>query len=131
MPVWRGAAVGSVLQRRAISPERRELVIQVFAPSTTYSSPSRRATVVIDWRSLPPLGSVSAMVARSSPVAIRGRQRLFCSSVPKRRSSLATTVCPPIAPARLIQPRASSSVTRTKQGVETGVPPYSSGIARP
>ena len=37
--------------------------------------------------------------------------RRFCSSVPNSVSSLATTVCPPIAPARLIQPRASSCVT--------------------
>ncbi len=49
-------------------------------------------------RSEPPPGSVSAIVARSSPVAIFGRYRCFCSSVPKSSSSLATTVWPPIAP---------------------------------
>ena len=35
-------------------------------------------------RSEPPLGSVSAMAARTSPVAIRGSQRSCCSGVPKR-----------------------------------------------
>lgn len=131
MPRWRGSAAGSVLHSSAIRPERRELVIQVFAPLTTYASPSRRATVVVACRSLPPPGSVSAIVARTEPVAILGRWRCFCSSVPYSSRSLATTVCPPIAPARLIQPRASSSVTSTKHGVETGLPPYSSGIASP
>ena len=63
------------------------------------------------WRSEPPPGSVSAIVARTSPVAIRGSQRSFCPSVPYASSSFATTVCPPIAPASDIQPRASSSVT--------------------
>ena len=87
------------------------MVIQVFDPLTTYASPSRRAVVRIACRSEPPPGSVSAIVARTSPVAIRGRYRSFCSSVPYASSSFATTVCPPIAPARLIQPRASSSVT--------------------
>ena len=64
-------------------------------------------------RSEPPPGSVSAMVARTSPVAIAGRYLRFCSSVPNSSSSFATTVCPPIAPARLIQPRDSSWVTST------------------
>ncbi len=115
MPRWRGRASGSVLQSSATSWERRELVIQVFAPSITYPPPSssRRATVRSAWRSEPPPGSVSAAVARTSPVAMRGSQRRFCASVPKCESSFATTVWPPIAPARLIQPRASSSVTRT------------------
>ncbi len=62
-------------------------------------------------RSEPPPGSVSAIVARISPVAILGRYVSCCSFVPNLSSSLLTTVCPPIAPARLIQPRASSAVT--------------------
>src|SRR5512132_3715196 len=44
---------------------------------------------------------------------------------------VATTVCPPIAPARLIHPRASSSVTSAKQAVLTCAPPHGCGIIRP
>ena len=73
IPLCAGVAFGSVLHNRAISPAWRALVIQVFDPLMTYSSPSRFAVVRIAWRSEPPPGSVSAMVARSSPVAIRGR----------------------------------------------------------
>ena len=72
MPECRGSAAGSVLQSRAITPECLALVIQVLLPLTTYSSPSRVATVRIAWRSDPPPGSVSAIVARISPVAIFG-----------------------------------------------------------
>jgi hypothetical protein len=111
MPAWAGWASASVRHSSAISPERRALLIHVLAPSMTHWSPSRTAAVLRWARSEPPRGSVSAIVARSSPVAIRGRYVCRCSSVPKASSSLATTVCPPIAPAKLIQPRASSSVT--------------------
>ena len=41
------------------------------------------------------------------------------------------TECPPMAPARLIQPRASSSVTRAKQAALTSAPPCSAGTSRP
>ena len=88
-------------------------MIQVLAPLTRYPSPCGRAVVVMACRSEPPPGSVSAIAARTSPVAIRGRYRCFCSAVPKFSSILATTVCPPIAPAKVIQPRASSAVTST------------------
>src|SRR5918993_3917971 len=82
-------------------------------------------------RSLPPLGSVSAMAARTSPVAIRGSHRSCCSGVPCRASSRATTLWPPTAPARLIQPRASSSVTSAKQRVETADSLHRAGTASP
>ena len=73
MPACAGVAAGSVLPSSAVSPDRRALVIHILDPLTTYSSPSRRATVRMACRSEPPPGSVSAIVARSSPVAIRGR----------------------------------------------------------
>ena len=58
--------------------------------------------------------SLARLLSRTgSPVAIAGRYRCFCASVPNNPSSLATTVCPPIAPASVIQPRASSWVTST------------------
>jgi hypothetical protein len=56
--------------------------IQRFAPSITQSSPSRRAVVVIAAGSEPPCGSVSAKHPMSSPFAMPGSHRCFCSSVP-------------------------------------------------
>src|SRR5688572_14224444 len=131
IPRCRGSACGSVLTRVAISPACRALVIHVLLPSTTYPSPSRTARVRMFCRSEPPLGSVSAIAPRTSPVAMRGSQRSCCSSVPKRASSRATTLCPPIAPARLIQPRASSAVTSAKQRVETADSLHRAGTASP
>ncbi len=114
MPLCRGWAVGSVLHSNAISPERRALEIHVLAPLMVSPPPSDGSAVVVMFcRSDPPPGSVSAMVARISPVAIAGRYLRFCSSVPNSVRILATTVCPPIAPARLIQPRDNSWVTST------------------
>ena len=63
------------------------------------------------------------MAARAWPVASRGSQPSFWAWVPNIAIRRATTLCPPMAPARLIQPRASSSVTSAKQGVETPEPP--------
>lgn len=75
MPLCRGVAFGSVLHSRAIRPERRALLIQVLAPLTTRPSESGSGSAVVDMfcRSEPPPGSVNAMVARISPLAIRGR----------------------------------------------------------
>ena len=73
MPVCGGAAPGSVLHSTAISPARRALVIHIFEPVSRKSSPSRAAVVRMLCRSEPPSGSVSAIVARISPVASRGR----------------------------------------------------------
>ena len=73
MPRVRGAAAGSVLHSTAIRPARRALVIHIFEPLTTNRRRRARAVVRIACRSEPPSGSVSAIVARSSPVASRGR----------------------------------------------------------
>ena len=82
MPRRGGSAFGSVLATRAKVLPWRPLVIRLFAPFTTYSSPSRTARVSMAWTSLPALGSVMQMPPRFSPVAIRGRNRSFCSGVP-------------------------------------------------
>ena len=82
IPACGGRAAGSVLHSNATSADRRAFVIQVLVPLMTYESPSRRAAVRMACRSEPPPGSVSAIVARISPVAIRGRYRSFCASVP-------------------------------------------------
>ena len=56
--------------------------IQRLAPSSTQSSPSRRAEVVIAPGLLPPPRSVSPKQPISSPAARPGSQRCFCSSEP-------------------------------------------------
>ena len=73
MPLCAGFAAGSVLHSSAISPDRRALLIHVLAPLITRSLPSGSAVVVMFCRSDPPPGSVSAIVARISPLAIAGR----------------------------------------------------------
>ena len=58
------------------------LVMNIFEPLITYWSPSRTARVRMPFRSDPAPGSVIAIAPISSPRAIRGSQRLFCSGVP-------------------------------------------------
>jgi hypothetical protein len=57
----------------------------------------------------PSSGSDIENAPRISPVAMRGRNRCFCSSVPCWRIMYATMKCVLITPDTLIQPRASSS----------------------
>ena len=56
--------------------------MNVFEPSMTYSSPSRIALLLTFCRSEPVPGSVIAIAPTSSPLARRGSQFRFCSSVP-------------------------------------------------
>ena len=58
------------------------LVIHIFWPVMTKSSPSRTALVVIALTSEPSAGSDIENEPRTSPVAIRGSKACFCSSVP-------------------------------------------------
>ena len=58
------------------------LVMNVFEPLSTYTSPSRIAVVPIPARSDPIPGSVMVTAVMSSPDAMPGSQRRFCSSVP-------------------------------------------------
>ena len=58
------------------------LVMKVFWPLTTSSLPLRSAVVRIACRSLPVPGSVMAMAVITSPLAMRGSQVRFCSSLP-------------------------------------------------
>ena len=61
------------------------LPIQRFSPSSTHSSPSRRAVVSSPRAtSEPPCGSVSPNAPISSIRAIAGSQRSRCSSEPHR-----------------------------------------------
>ena len=58
------------------------LVIHILVPEMTQSSPSRRARVRIEPGSEPESGSVSPKQPISSPSAMPGSQRCFCSSLP-------------------------------------------------
>jgi hypothetical protein len=64
--------------------------------------------VRIAWTSEPHSGSVIENAHLSSPVAIRGRKRSRCSSVPSRISMSAAMKCVLMMPDTLIQPRESS-----------------------
>ena len=57
------------------------LVMNVFDPFSTYTSPSRTAVVAMLARSLPVPGSVIATAVISSPEAMPGSQRAACSSL--------------------------------------------------
>ena len=74
-------ASGSVLAATITWSQLRPLVMNVFWPLSTYSSPSSSARVLIAARSEPVPGSVIAIARIDSPDAIPGSQRCFCSSV--------------------------------------------------
>ncbi len=64
---------------------------------------------------------------RSSPLAIRGRKRAFCSALPCRRSVPIVYICAWAAAA--LQPQALTSSTIAQAAVRSRpAPPYSSGI---
>jgi hypothetical protein len=65
--------------RSAIDP----LVIHIFVPSSTQSEPSRRARVRIPAGSEPKSGSVRPKQPMTSPLAIWGSHRCFCSWEPQ------------------------------------------------
>ena len=73
---------GSVLATTPTRPACRPFEMKVLEPFSTYSSPSRTARALTACRSEPAPGSVIAIAPTSSPVAMRGSQRCFCSSVP-------------------------------------------------
>ena len=75
-------ALGALARRRCAPrrrPGRREypLVMKVFDPLSTQSSPSRTAVVFSAARSEPPLGSVIAIAVTSSPVQKPGQPALL------------------------------------------------------
>ena len=66
IPSWR--ALGSVLATRTMKSARGPLVMKVFEPLITYSSPSRIALVRMPATSEPAPGSVIAMQPIFSPL---------------------------------------------------------------
>ena len=75
-------ASGSVFATTHTSPATWPFEMKVFEPSRTISPPSRTARVRIPCRSEPAEGSDIAIAPTSSPRAIGGSHRRFCSSVP-------------------------------------------------
>ena len=101
-----------VLAASATSPARSPLVTHIFVPLRTYSSPSGVGLAPDRLGVAAGVGLGQAKAARSSPVAIRGSHRAFCSSVPNRSMSVAAIVCVLSTPASDIHPYASSSMSR-------------------
>ncbi len=102
-------------------------VIQVFWPSSTHSSPSRRARVRSDARSDPASGSLKPCPQNSRPAVIRGRNRRFCSSVPNI-SRVGPNSSNPCTPARYgACARASSSFRTTSWYVGAPAPAVLAG----
>ena len=126
-----GSVLTAVTTRSALIP----LVMNVFEPSTTYTSPSRRAVVRIPARSEPIPGSVMA----TAVIELAGRDagqpaRLLLVGGEGRGSTAGTmSLCrpsprpKPVAPTRAV----SSPITTLKRKSSTPPPPYSSGIAIP
>ena len=87
IPRWGGSAFGSVFMSTKTTPERRPLVTHIFWPFSSQSpSSSFLAVALIPWTSEPTSGSEREKAARISPVAMRGSQSCFCSSVPNLMS---------------------------------------------
>ncbi len=102
--------------------------MKIFRPRTTYRSPRRSAEVEIRVVSRPASGSVTANAwSRTSPEAMAGRYRRFCSSLAWRtRAPIMYTwawqgwALPP--------DRFTSSRTNPASRTPSPPPPYSRGI---
>src|SRR6201996_3284981 len=76
-------AEGSVRHRQKIQSAYCASVVQVFWPLMIHLSPRRSALVLRDARSEPEPGSENPWHQKSSTLAMRGRKRFFCASLPK------------------------------------------------
>ena len=131
IPLYGGSAAGSVLASTAKAFPFSALVMNILLPFRTYSSPSRTAIVLMFCTSLPASGSVSPSPAWTSPLAMRGSRRSFCSTVPWSAMIDAARWWVPITPLTLIQPLLNSSNMTARVAWSRPRPPYSSGIVMP
>ena len=115
----------------ATTPARAPFVSHIFCPLSTKSWPSAVARVLIAATSEPHSGSLIENAPRTSPVAIFGSNRCFCSLVPCWAIMYATMKCVLITPEIDIQPRAICSTTSAYVSSDSPSPPYSSEIVRP
>ena len=102
-----------------------------FEPSSTYSSPSRRAVVLIAAESEPDPASVSAYAASTSPEARLGRKRAFCSSDPASLSPSEPSSCTARMSPLVAQTFETSSIATSASSVPVPVPPCSSSKRSP
>src|ERR1700722_4095253 len=123
------SASGVVRASSTIRSECSAREVQIFCPLTTQPSPRRSARVLIWVVSEPASGSVTANACRrSSPEAIEGSQRRFCSGEPWRNSVPIVYIwawhAPALAPDAQISSRIALAVATVRPE-----PPYSSGIS--
>ena len=78
-------SLASVRAQTTATSATEPLVIHIFVPSRTQSSPSRRARVRMPAGLDPKSGSVRPKHPIASPAAIRGSHSCFCSSLPNRQ----------------------------------------------
>jgi len=95
----------------ATTVECSPLVAHILVPLITYSPLSRIARVWIACTSEPQFGSLIENPPWNSPVAIRGRKRWRCSSVPNFSMRKLTMKWVLMMPVIDIHPRAISSHT--------------------
>ena len=122
-------SAGVVRASSSIRSEWSAREVQIFWPWTSQPPSDRVAVVWIDVVSEPAVGSVTPKAcSRSSPDAMRGRYRRFCSSEPWRRIVPIVYICawhaPLDPPEALISSRITLAAVR-----ESPAPPYSSGTS--
>ena len=104
-----GDASRSVRTSTNTTPDISPLVTHIFDPLISQSSPSRVADVLIAATSEPNSGSLILNAARSSPVAIAGKNFSCCSLVPNFSNRYEPMKCVLTIPLIEIHPRESSS----------------------
>ncbi len=127
---WVGSVLATTITRSLLMP----LVMKVFEPLSTYSSPSRIAVEAMLARSEPVPGSVMAIAVMSVPAAMPGSQRAACSALQYSTKygvvmslwSVMPSPAPPMPAAA-----SSSASTTLKRKSSLPPPPNSSGTASP
>ena len=123
-------SVASVFSATSSKSAIEPLVMKIFEPFTTYSSPRRSARVRIACRSVPPLGSLIATPARISPLHSRGASAPSVPAAVRHDVVHSDHVDRNGHPER-VRPHAGDSVTRQRHGLVTTTPPCTSGISAP
>ena len=103
--------------------------MNIFAPFSTYESPSRRAVVRMPFTSEPASGSVTAMAQITLPATISGIQRSRCAWLPALKTcteAMSVWTSAVMAKPEKVE-RPSSSASTTVASVSSSEPPYSAG----
>ena len=97
---------GSVMAKTMYISASLPLVIKIFEPFRTYSSPSKTALVACPEASVPAFGSVSAKAPSFSPLARGFKYSSFCAGVPylsmgSQQSEVCAEIITPVVAQRL------------------------------